>query len=361
MVDPAIIKKDYDKILQQLTNPELISNWEKFEELSRKKSHYEKIIAKEEELADLQKKIEENKTILAAEEDPELTKLAEEELKMMQEREKELKEELENLLRGGVISVPKISREWSREQKPMNSVIAEIRAGVGGEEAALFAADLFHMYSKYAQLRGWKQRVLDSNPTTLGGYKEIIFELTGEGVFEELQFEGGVHRVQRVPETEKGGRIHTSTCSVAILPKPKKSQIKIRPEDLKIDFYRASGPGGQYVNRRETAVRITHLPSNIVVTSQTERNQLQNKENAMAILEAKLLEKAQMEEEERIHGKRKAQVKWAKRAEKIRTYNFPQDRVTDHRIKKSWHGIEEILNGKLGPIISALSKSALKA
>jgi len=174
-----------------------------------------------------------------------------------------------------------------------------------------------------------------------------------------MKYEGGVHRVQRIPQTEKSGRIHTSTVSVAVLPKPKSAQIKIGPDDLKIDFYRASGPGGQYVNKRETAVRITHSPTGLVVTSQTERNQLRNKENALAILEARLLKKMQMEEEEKVKGKRKDQVGWAKRAEKIRTYNFPQDRITDHRIKKSWHNIEGILNGKLELIIKALKKAEL--
>ncbi|GAI35943.1 unnamed protein product, partial [marine sediment metagenome] len=221
------------------------------------------------------------------------------------------------------------------------------------------AADLFRMYSKYAQLLNWRQKILDSHSTGLGGLKEIIFELKNSNVFSKMKYEGGVHRVQRIPETEKSGRIHTSTVSVAVLPKPKSAQIKIRPEELKIDFYRASGPGGQYVNKRETAVRITHLPTDLVVTSQTERNQLQNKENALAILEARLLEKTQMEEEEKVKGKRKDQIGWAKRAEKIRTYNFPQDRVTDHRIKKSWHNIEGILNGKLELIIKALKKAEL--
>lgn len=246
----------------------------------------------------------------------------------------------------------------------MESVIIEIRAGTGGTEAALFAADLFRMYSKYAFSQGWKQKVLTSIPAESGGFKEIIFELTpfqraGEekNIFSKMQYEGGVHRVQRIPVTEKSGRIHTSTASVAILPKPKKAEIKIRPEDLKIDFYRASGPGGQNVNKRETAVRITHLHTNITASSQTERNQLQNKENAMAILEAKLLEKKEVEDFETMGEKRKAQIKWAKRAEKIRTYNFPQDRVTDHRIKKSFHDIEGIMDGKLEPIIKSLAKS----
>ncbi len=237
------------------------------------------------------------------------------------------------------------------------SVIMEIRAGTGGEEAALFAADLFRMYSKYAASQNWRQKVLDSRPTELAGFKEIIFEFSNSNAFSKMKYEGGVHRVQRIPKTEKSGRIHTSTATVAVLAKPKRAEIKINPQDLKIDFYRASGPGGQYVNKRETAVRITHLPSGIVVTSQTERNQLQNKENAMAILEAKILERKEMAEMEKLSEERKAQIKWAKRAEKIKTYNFPQDRVTDHRIKKSFHDIERIMDGKLEPLLKALSKN----
>lgn len=237
------------------------------------------------------------------------------------------------------------------------SLIFEIRAGAGGEEAALFARDLFRMYSKYAFSLGWKQKILDSRETELGGAKEIIFELRGQSVFSKLQYEGGVHRVQRIPDTEKSGRIHTSTCSVAVLRKPERAEIQIRPDDLKTDFYKSSGAGGQYVNKRMTAVRITHLPTGIVVTSQTERNQLQNKENAMAILEARLLEKRQIEEESKLAGARRIQIGWAKRAEKIRTYNFPQNRITDHRIKKSWHQLEKILDGNLDPVVKTLQKS----
>jgi len=238
----------------------------------------------------------------------------------------------------------------------MESIIFEIRAGVGGEEAALFARDLFRMYSKYAQIEGWQQKILDSHPTDLGGVKEIIFKLEGEDVFSKMKYEAGVHRVQRIPKTEKTGRIHTSTVSVAVLPMPKGAEIKINPQDLKIDFYKASGPGGQYVNKRMTAVRITHLPTGIVVTSQTERSQQQNKENAISILEAKLFEKKKKEEIEKLGKERKNQIGWAKRAEKIRTYNFPQDRVTDHRIKKTWRNIENILEGKLTSIIEELRK-----
>lgn len=238
-----------------------------------------------------------------------------------------------------------------------NSIIVEIRAGTGGEEAALFAADLFRMYSKYAVLKQWKQKILDSSPTELGGFKEIIFELAGKDVLSKMKYEGGVHRVQRIPKTEKSGRIHTSTATVAILPKPKKAEIKINPQDLKLEFYRASGPGGQYVNRRETAVRITHLPTGIVVTSQTERNQLSNKENALAILEARLLEQRLRSQGEKIGQERRNQIGWGKRTEKIRTYNFPQNRLTDHRIKKSWQKLKDILEGDLEIVIEEIEKN----
>jgi len=237
------------------------------------------------------------------------------------------------------------------------SVIIEIRAGTGGEEAAIFVADLFKMYSKYAILSSFKQKILDSRPTSLGGFKQIIFKLQNGNVFNLLKYEGGVHRVQRIPKTEKSERIHTSTATVAVLLKPKFQQIKINPSDLKIDNYKASGPGGQNVNKRMTAIRITHLPTGLVVTSQTERNQLQNKENAITILAARLLEKKEMESSEKISGERNAQIGQAKRCEKIRTYNFPQDRVTDHRIKKSFHNIEKIMEGHLDKIIKVLQKN----
>jgi len=335
------IKKEYDEIVKRLGDPELLSNWEKFEELSKKKNYLEKIITKNTEFEELKKKIEEDKSILEAKEDPALQSLAESELSNLYLQEANLKKELDNLLKGG-------------EGPEIGSAIIEIRAGTGGEEAALFARDLFRMYSRYAQIQGWKQKALDSRLSELGGYKEIVFELSNSNVFSKIQYEGGVHRVQRIPETEKSGRIHTSTATVAVLPKPKKAQIKINPADLKIDFYRASGPGGQYVNKRETAVRITHLPSGIVVTSQTERNQLQNKSNAMAILEAKFLEQKEASAKEKLHGKRRSQIGGAKRAEKIRTYNFPQNRLTDHRIKKSWKNLEEIFEGNLDSVIKNL-------
>ncbi len=237
------------------------------------------------------------------------------------------------------------------------AVIMEIRAGAGGDEAALFVADLFRMYNKYAENQKWQRKILDSHPTGLGGYKQITFLLKGEAVFNKMKREGGVHRVQRIPKTEKSGRVHTSTITVAVLEKPKNTQIKINPNNLKIDVYKSAGAGGQNVNKRETAIRITHIPTGLVVTSQTERNQLQNKENALVILEARLLEKEQREERQKIDGVRKSQIGCAMRAEKIRTYNFPQDRITDHRINKKWHNLEEIMDGKLDKMIKSLIKN----
>ena len=344
MSEPEEIKREYEDILNQLSDPELISDWEKFEELNKRKGHLEKFIEKMKELEELKNKIEENKQILKSREDQELVSLAETETLQLKEKEKVLQEELK-----------KLPEKGEKEEKAgPSAVIVEIRAGAGGEEAALFAVDLFKMYSKYAGLRGWQQKVLDSHLTEIGGYKEIIFELKDGDVFSKMKYEAGIHRVQRIPTTEKSGRIHTSTVSVAVLPKPKATEIKINPSDLRVDVYKSSGPGGQYVNKRMTAVRITHLPSGLVVASQTERNLLQNKENAMSILSARLFEKKEAEETAKIAGKRRLQIGRAERAEKIRTYNFPQDRVTDHRIKKSFHNIEGIMEGKLDKLIRTL-------
>lgn len=233
----------------------------------------------------------------------------------------------------------------------MESVIVEIRAGTGGEEAALFSRDLFRMYSKYADSKNWKLEILDERYSDLGGLKQIIFKLKGEKVFQKLKYEGGVHRVQRIPKTEKGNRIHTSTASVAILPLPKEEEIKLNPNDLSFDYFKASGPGGQYVNKRQTAVRVIHKPSGLVVSCQTSRNLEENKKSALSLLRAKLYKLKREEREKEISQKRKAQIGKAQRAEKIRTYNFPQNRITDHRIGKSWYNLEKVLNGDLDKII----------
>lgn len=240
------------------------------------------------------------------------------------------------------------------------AVIIEIRAGTGGDEAGLFARDLYRMYSRYGQTKGWKERVLDSNNSSIGGYKEIIFELSGAGVYDELQNEGGVHRVQRIPKTEKQGRVHTSTATVAVLLKPKKTEINISPSDLEISTYKSSGPGGQYVNKTESAVRILHKPTGLVVTCQSERNQLQNKETALTLLAARLLQRQEETDLSKLTSERREQIGWAKRAEKIRTYNYPQNRITDHRINKSWHNLETIVNGDLEPIVRAMKQNKNK-
>jgi len=246
--------------------------------------------------------------------------------------------------------------ESNNEKTEKQAVIIEIRAGQGGDEAGLFAKDLYRMYTRYGQGQGWKERVIDSNITSAGGYKEIIFELSGAGAYDELQNEGGVHRVQRVPETEKQGRVHTSTATVAVLLKPKKTEVNISPADLEISTYKSSGPGGQYVNKTESAIRIVHKPSGLVVTCQSERNQVQNKETAMSLLSARLLQAKEEADLSSLSAERREQIGWAKRSEKVRTYNYPQNRITDHRINKSWHNLETIVDGDLEPIIKSFNK-----
>jgi len=237
----------------------------------------------------------------------------------------------------------------------MDSVIIEIRAGAGGEEAALFAKNLYKMYFKYSLLQNWSAVILDESESPMGGYKQITIEIKGNDVMQTLQHEAGVHRVQRVPQTEKSNRIHTSTASVAVLKKPKESEITLNHSDLKFDFFRSSGKGGQNVNKRQTAIRITHIPSGMVVTSQTQRHLEQNRQAALSILQAKLFEQAQNKTTAGVSEQRREQIGTAERAEKIRTYNFPQDRITDHRINKSLHNIEKIMEGKMEPLFKKLA------
>ncbi len=239
----------------------------------------------------------------------------------------------------------------------IKKVILEIRAGAGGDEAALFAGQLFRMYQRYADSRGWQFDVIDSSPTTIGGFKEVVAEIEGQKVYSILRHEMGVHRVQRVPETEKNGRVHTSTVSVAIMPEAEEVDIEIKPQDITVEFFRSSGPGGQNVNKVETAVRIIHKPTGVIVTSQEGRSQLKNRERAMTLLRTRLLDAEKQKEADKRASERKEQIGTADRSEKIRTYNFPQDRITDHRINQSWHNIEKILEGAMEPIVEAFAQN----
>ncbi len=284
---------------------------------------------------------------------------------------RERREELERQLSDPIVlknpqKIKELSIELSRLGKNADAgtsrassqgVILEIRAGVGGEEAALFAHRLFDMYSRFAAKRGWRMALLHESKSERDGYKEVIAEIQGSGTYDALHFESGVHRVQRIPETEKAGRVHTSTASVAILPVAAETDIAVRPQDIKIEFFRSSGPGGQNVNKVETAVRIYHLPTGLIVTSQDSRSQQKNRETAMTLLRSRLLAAQQEQEAKKTAADRRSQIGTGDRSEKIRTYNFPQDRITDHRIKQSWHHIESILAGNMEQIVEALHEN----
>ncbi|MDD5626624.1 MAG: peptide chain release factor 1 [Patescibacteria group bacterium] len=335
------IQKEYEMILSALSEPAAISDPAKRTSLNKRSARLQTILAEHENYKKIQKEIRETETLLV---DPELKKEAEQELQNLKSKETQIRQSLEEKLN-------------PPNPNDVKDIIMEIRAGAGGDEAGLFAADLFRMYSRYTEQRGWEVNLLNSSRTGIGGFKEIIFEVNGSDVFSHLKYESGVHRVQRIPETEKSGRIHTSTASVAVLPQAEEVEIKIKPENLRVDVYRSSGPGGQSVNTTDSAVRITYLPTGLVVSCQDQKSQLKNKEKALQVLRSRLLVQRQ-EEGEKAQGKaRRAQIGGAKRAEKIRTYNFPQDRITDHRIKKSWHGIERIMNGEIDDIIQTIKNN----
>ncbi len=345
------VEKRFEELTEKLADPELVSDREKYAKIAREHAELSEIVETYRAYKRTLEEIEGNKELLE-EQDEELVKLAKEELKELTTKAEDLEKKLMFLL------LPK-------DPNDEKNILLEIRAGTGGEEAALFAADLFRMYSRYAERKGWEVEILDVNPTGLGGFKEIIALIKGKGAYSRLKYESGVHRVQRIPETESQGRIHTSAVTVAVLPEAEEVDIEIRPEDLRIETMRASGHGGQHVNKTESAVRITHIPTGIVVSCQNERSQHQNRARAMQILRARLYERKLREQEEKIQAERRSQVGTGDRSERIRTYNFPQNRVTDHRIGLTLYRLEQVMDGEIDDIIDSLityyQAEALKA
>jgi len=335
----AIFRR-YEELSRLLSDPEILKNQEQLKKLSIELRELEPVVEKYKELKNIEKEISEAQA-LAEIDDEELSELGNDELKILNSRKEQLLEEIKMLL------LPKDPLEDK-------NIIMEIRAGVGGEEAALFAKDLFKMYVAYAESKGWKTELLDSHPTDIGGLKEIIFSISGGNVYKYLKYESGVHRVQRVPETEASGRIHTSTATVAVLPEAEDVEVDINPDDLRIDVFHASGHGGQNVQKVSTAIRLFHKPTGITVTCQDERSQLQNKTKAMRILRARLYDLYETQKEQEIVTQRRAQIGRGNRNERIRTYNFPQGRVTDHRINLSLYNLPVIMEGNLSELIEAL-------
>ena len=336
------IEDKLEKINSSLRDPEVVSNQEEYKKLMREAKTLTPIVEKFREYKKANSDLTEAKEMLADSSlDKEFRDMASEEAAKALKKTEELKEELKVLL------LPKDPNDYK-------NVIVEIRGGAGGEEAALFAGSLFRMYSMYAERKGWKTEIMNENPTELGGYKEISFMIEGEGAYSRLKFESGVHRVQRVPETESQGRVHTSTVTVAVLPEAEEVEFTLAPADLQIDVFRSSGAGGQKVNKTSSAIRVTYLPTGMVVECQDERSQYKNKDKALKVLRSRLLEEKTAKQNAEIAGERRSQVGTGDRSERIRTYNFPQGRVSDHRIGLTLYKIEAIMNGDLDEIIDAL-------
>lgn len=337
------IKEKYRKLTLSLSDPALISNPQKIKEIAKERAELEPLVKKYEVYQKIKKDIKDSEEILGdPKSETELKKLADAEIKALLEKEERIKEELKIFL------LPK-------DPNDEKNVLLEIRAGAGGDEASLFAQDLFRMYSRFAEQKGWKLEVMNTRFSPIGGFKEIIVNIRGERVYSQLKYESGVHRVQRVPETEASGRIHTSTVTVAVLPEADEVDVQLDPKDLRLEAFGASGPGGQNVNRNYTAVRVTHEPSGLVVSCQDEKSQHRNKEKALRILRSRLLDIVQREQHEKIAQDRKSQVGTGERSEKIRTYNFPQSRITDHRLNLSLHKLESVMDGDLEEIIGSLT------
>ena len=332
------VEARYEELNKQISDPEVIARQNEWKQLMKEHSEIAEVVAKYREYKKVQKDLEEAKEMLN---DKELKELAEMEMLEAKEKLPKIEEELKTLL------IPK-------DPNDDKNVICEIRAGAGGEEAALFAGTLFRMYSMYAERKHWKVEVLNENETGLGGYKEITFMIQGKGAYSRLKFESGVHRVQRVPDTESSGRIHTSTATVAVLPELEDVEIELNPADIKMEVFRSSGAGGQHVNKTSSAVRLIHEPTGIVVECQNERSQLQNREFAMSMLTSKLYEMKQKEQDDELANNRKSQVGTGDRSEKIRTYNYPQGRITDHRIGMSVYQVEDFLNGNIDEMVDSL-------